>query len=81
MTRSVLAAKLYAFTYDFNLEAVFKVMLINILDRFIFFVFCINLKSLYDYLIKFDTTQKKRFMINVMNLQQLYKRRKIIEMK
>jgi hypothetical protein len=38
-------------------------------------------KSLYDCLIKFDTTQKKRFMINVMNLWQSYEEREITKIK
>jgi hypothetical protein len=79
--RSVLAAKLYAFAHDFDFEVVFKATLFIILDRLVFLIFCTDLKSLYDYLIKFDTTQKKRFMIDVMSLRQLYERRKIIEMK
>ncbi len=81
VTRSVLVAKLYAFTHDFDLEAIFKATLFNIFDRFISFIFCTDSKSLYDCLIKLDTTQKKRFMINVINLRQSYERRKIIEVK
>ncbi len=53
----------------------------NILDRSISFVFCINFKSLYDCLIKLDTTHKKRLMIDIISLRQLYKRREIIEIK
>jgi hypothetical protein len=45
--------------------------LFAILDRFVSLVLCIDSKSLYDCLIKLDTTQKKRFMINVMSFRQL----------
>ncbi len=81
VTRSVLAAKLYAFAHDFDLEATLKATFFNILDRFVFLIFCIDAKSLCDCLIKFDITRKKRLMINVMSLRQLYKCRKIIEIK
>ncbi len=81
VTRSVLAAKLYAFAHDFDFEVVFKATLFAIFDRFVFFVLCIDSKLLYDCLIKLDTTQKKRFMINVMNLRQSYERRKITKIK
>jgi hypothetical protein len=79
--RNVLAAKLYALTHDFDLDVVFKATLSAILDRFVSFVLCIDFKSLYDCLVKLDTTQKKRFMINVMNLRQSYERRKITKIK
>jgi hypothetical protein len=81
VTRSVLAAKLYAFAHDFDFEAVLKATLFAIFDRFVFLVFCIDSKSLYDCLIKLNTTQKKRLMINVMNLRQSYERRKITKIK
>jgi hypothetical protein len=81
MTRSVLIVELYALTHDFDLDAVFRATLFNIIDRSVSFVLCIDSKSLYDCLIKLDTTQKKRLMINVMSLRQLYKRREIIKIK
>ena len=69
MTRNVLIAELYAITHEFNIEIVIKITLTNILQSNIFFILCIDFKSLYDYLIKLNTTQKKRLMIDVMNLQ------------
>ncbi len=62
-------------------KTMFKTTLFSILDRFVFFVFCIDSKSLYDCLIKLNTTQKKRFIIDVMSLRQSYERRKIMKMK
>ncbi len=79
--RNVLAIELYALTHDFDLDVVLKTTLFAILDRFVSFVLCIDSKSLYDCLIKLDTTQEKRLMINVMSLRQLYERRKITKMK
>jgi hypothetical protein len=81
VTRSVFAAELYALAHDFDLDAVLKTTFFAIFDRFVSLIFCIDSKSLYDCLMKLDTTQKKRFMINVMNLQQSYERRKITKMK
>jgi hypothetical protein len=81
VTRSVLAAELYALAHDFDLDVVFKATLSAILDRFVSFVLCIDFKSLYDCLVKLDTTQKKRLMIDVMSLRQSYKRRKITKIK
>jgi hypothetical protein len=81
VTRRVLAAELYALVHDFDLDVALKAILSAILDRFVSFVLCIDSKSLYDCLVKLDTTQKKRFMIDVMSLRQSYERRKITKMK
>jgi hypothetical protein len=79
--RSVLAADLYALAHDFDLDVAFKATLSAILDRFVSFVLCTDFKSLYDCLVKLDTIQKKRLMINVMSLRQSYERRKITKIK
>ncbi len=81
VTRSVLAAELYVLAHDFDLDVVLKATLSAILNRFVSLIFCIDSKSLYDFLVKLDVTQKKRFMINVINFRQSYERRKITEMK
>jgi hypothetical protein len=79
--RSVLAAELYALVHDFDLDVVFKATLSAILDRFVSFVLCTDFKSLYDCLVKLDTIQKKRLMIDVISLRQSYERRKITKIK
>jgi hypothetical protein len=81
VTQSVLAAKLYALADDFDLDAALKATLFAILDRLVSLILCTDSKSLYDCLIKFDMTQKKCFMINVMSLRQSYERRKITKVK
>ena len=81
MTRNVLTVELYAMTHEFDIEIVIKITLTNILQSNIFFIFCIDFKSLYDYFIKLNTTQKKRLMIDVMNLRQSYKRQKMTKVK
>jgi transglutaminase/protease-like cytokinesis protein 3 len=67
--RSVLAAKLYAMTHDFDLDATLKEIVSNILDIFISLVLYIDSKSLYNCLVRLDTIQKKRLMIDVMSLR------------
>ena len=42
---------------------------------------CTDSKSLYDYLVKLKTTQEKRFIVDLMCLQQSYKRREIAKIK
>jgi hypothetical protein len=81
VTRSVLAAELYALAHDFDLDAALKATLSAILDRLVSLILCIESKSLYDCLIKLDRMQKKRLMINVMSFRQSYERRKITEIK
>jgi hypothetical protein len=38
-------------------------------------------KSLYNYLVKLDTTQEKRLIVDLMYLRQAYEQREIIEIK
>jgi hypothetical protein len=40
-----------------------------------------NLYSLYECLVKLSNTQEKRLMIDIIALQQLYKRREITEIR
>lgn len=42
-------------------------------------IFYTDLKSLYICLVKLDTTQEKRLMVNKMCLQESYERQEIIE--
>jgi hypothetical protein len=79
--RSVLTAELYEITHEFDIEIVIKTTLKRILQSEISLILCIDLKSLYDYLIKLETTQEKILMIDVMSLRQFYERREIIEVK
>ncbi len=68
-------------THDFDLDAILKEIVSNILDIFISLVLCIDLKSLYDCLVRLDTIQKKRLIIDVMSLRQSYERREITKVK
>ncbi len=83
MTRSVLAAELYAMIHDFDIESILKTTLTKMLesDAFIFLILVTDSKSLYDCLVRLDIIVEKRLMMNVMILRQSYERRKITEVR
>ena len=67
--------------HEFDLNAVIKDIFTKIMQTNISLVLYINSKSLYECLIKLGITQEKHLMINIMNLEQLYKKQKITEIK
>ena len=68
--------------YGFNTRAAIKATIKKILQlKQLPITLCTNLKSLYDYLVKLRTTQEKRLIVNLIYLQQLYKRREIAKIK
>jgi hypothetical protein len=74
----VLTAKLYAMTNEFDADLVIKLIIQRILNiLFLSLILLTDSRSLYDYLVKLDTTSEKRLMINLMCLRQFYERRKI----
>jgi hypothetical protein len=79
--RSVLAAKLYAMINDFDVEAVIKSIIKRMLHISLSLILLIDSKSLFDCLIKLETTSEKRLMIDLMCLKQSYERRKIAEIR
>lgn len=70
---SFLTAKFYRMTLKFDIEKVVKVMLGKILRFAILLILYIDSKLLYNFLVKIDTTNKKRLMVDMMILCQLYK--------
>jgi hypothetical protein len=56
-----------------------------IIDRMklpiIFLIIYINFYFLYEYLVKLGTTTEKRFIIDIINLKELYKNREIINIR
>ena len=67
--------------YSFDIAAAVKLILDKILNTNILLVLCTDSRSLYQCLVKLDTTQEKRFIINVICLRQAYERREIGEVK
>jgi hypothetical protein len=81
MTRSVLAAKLYAMTNEFDADSVIKSIIQRILNIFLPMILLTDSRSLYDCLVKLEITSEKRLMIDLMCLRQSYKRREITEIR
>jgi len=79
ITRSVLAAELYAMSMGFDSASVIKSTIQQILDRPVDLVIYTDSKSLYDCLVKLGSTQEKRLMIDIFSLRQAYERREILE--
>jgi Reverse transcriptase (RNA-dependent DNA polymerase) len=77
VTRSVLAAELYAMSLGFDNAVVIKSTIQRILNRLVDLTIYIDSKSLYDCLVRLGSTNEKRLMIDVMCLRQSYERREI----
>jgi hypothetical protein len=77
MIRSVLAAKLYAMTNEFDADSVIKSIFQRIFNIFLSMILLIDSRSLYDCFVKFEITSEKRLMIDLMCLRQSYERREI----
>ncbi len=69
ITRSVLAAELYAMVHSFNKGIVIKTTIKKILSRSIPLTVYTDLKSLYDCLVKLGTMNEKRLMIDLLYLR------------
>jgi hypothetical protein len=81
VTRSILAAELYAMTHGFDIAAVMKSTIEKILRKSIPLTLCTDSKSLYECLVKLGTTREKRLMVDLMCLRQAYERREVAEVK
>ncbi len=79
--RSVLAAELYAMINDFDVEAIIKSIIEQMLHIFLSLNLLTDSKSLFDCLIKLETTSEKRLMIDLMCLRQSYERREIAKIR
>ena len=66
VTKNVLASELYSMAHGFDIGTAIKSTLDKVLQANLLFIFCIDLKSLYNCLVQLKTTQKKCLMINVM---------------
>ncbi|KHJ30833.1 hypothetical protein EV44_g3495 [Erysiphe necator] len=81
ITRSVLAAELYALVNGFDSATTIKSTLERILCMQLPLIICTDSKSLYDCLVKLGTTREKRLMIDVMCFREAYEKREIAEIR
>ena len=66
--RSVLAVKLYRMAYSFDIAAVIKLTINKMLFIIILLILCTDSKSLFNCLVRLNTTQEKRLIINIIYL-------------
>ena len=81
MIQNVLIFEIYELIYEFDFETILKTTIKKILRFNILLIVCIDFRFLYQCLMKLKTIEKKRLIIDVINLRQLYERRKITEIK
>lgn len=85
VTRNVLANKIYGITSGLDLGYVLGKTLATISQRVNHpppdLVICTNSKSLYNCLMQLGTTAKKRLIIDIMAIRQLYEGREIQEIR
>lgn len=79
VTRSVLAAELYAMSAGFDMASCLKSTIEAVLKLKLPMEICTDSKSIYDCLVKLGTTQEKRLMVDLMCLRQSYERREITD--
>jgi hypothetical protein len=79
--RSVLAAKLYAMTNEFDADSVIKSIIQRILNISLSMILLTNSRSLYDCLVKLEITSEKWLMIDLMCLRQSYERKEITKIR
>lgn len=81
VTRSVLAAELYAMAHGFDMGIAIKTTITKMLGYEIPLYLCTDSKSLYECISKLGTTQEKRLMIDILCLRESYERREITELR
>ena len=67
--------------YSFNISTVIKATVKLQLNISLPLIFYTDFKLIYKCLIKLETTQEKKLIINIICLRQLYKKHKIAEVK
>ena len=67
--------------HSFDISTIIKAIVELQLNISLPLILCTDFKLIYKCLIKLGTIQEKRFMINVICLYQLYKRREIAKVK
>lgn len=85
VTRSVLASELYGMVSGIDIGIAVKTTLDKILDNLslpnVPIIACTDSYSLYDCLVRLDTTSEKQLMIDIMALRESYEAREITEVR
>jgi hypothetical protein len=81
ITRSVLTIELYVMINDFDVEAIIKSIIEQMLHITLSLILLTDSKSLYDCLVKLNTIAEKKLKIDLMWFRQSYKRREIAEIR
>ncbi|CZS95546.1 related to TY1B TY1B protein [Rhynchosporium graminicola] len=80
VTRSVLASELYAMSEGFDMAGAIKTTIEQIMEITVLpLIMVTDSKSLYDCVVRLNTTREKRLMIDLMCLRQAYERKEISE--
>ena len=79
ITRSVLAAELFAMVHGFDVSSTIRLAFNAMLDRVIPLHVYTDSRSLYDCLTRINHTTEKRLLIDLRMLRQSYERREITE--
>ena len=79
VTRSVLAAELFAMAQKFDVASMLKSTIEKMLQISLPMVICTDSKSLYDCLVRLGSTIEKRLMVDIMCFRESYERKKIAE--
>ena len=67
--------------HGFNIVVAIKLIINKMLSITTPLILNTDLKSLFNYLVRLNTTQEKRLIINIICLHQVYKRREIAKIK
>ena len=68
VTKSILAIKLYRIAHSFNITAAIKLTINKMLFIITPLILYTDLKSLFNCLVRLNTTQEKRLMIDIIYL-------------
>ena len=79
VTRSALAAELYALAHGFDIASALGTSIAEIFSRKIPLVLYTDSRSLYDSLVSLNSTSEKRLLIDLHIIRQAYERREITE--
>jgi hypothetical protein len=85
VTKSVLASEIYGIVRGVNMAIAISTTIIMITDQLelpkLLTIVCTDLYSLYECLVKLETTTEKRLIIDIMALRQSYKRRELMKIR